>query len=74
MTGLVSPQYHCRFDDFFETVKLNEPDVTTSANWKQLSGFYCIDGTPTAPNPQETIGDVLIPPMEPSDIGQLSTR
>ena len=38
-TGLVSPQYHCRFDDFFEMVKLNGPDVTTSANWKQLAGF-----------------------------------
>ena len=38
-TGLVSPQYHCRFDDFFETVKLNGPDVITSANWKHLAGF-----------------------------------
>ena len=57
-TGLVSPQYHCRFDDFFETVRLNGPDVITSANWKHLAGFSRTDGTPTAPDPQVTIGDV----------------
>ena len=51
MTGLVSLQYHCRYDDFFETAKLNGPDVTTSANWKQLAGFSHIDGTPTTLSP-----------------------
>ena len=69
-TGLVSPQYHCRFDDFFETVKLNGPDVTMSANWKHLAGFSRTDGTPTAPNPQATIGDVSIPPTEQSETAQ----
>ncbi|KAL7485090.1 hypothetical protein ACHAW6_010683 [Cyclotella cf. meneghiniana] len=69
-TGLVSPQYHCRFDDFFETVRLNGPDVTTSANWKHLAGFSRTDGTPTAPNPQATIGDVSIPPTEQSETAQ----
>ena len=58
MTGLVSLQYHYRFDDFFETVKLNGPDVTTSANLKQLAVFFHTDGTPTTPNPQGIIGKV----------------
>ena len=70
MTGLVSPQYHCRFDDCFEMVKLNGPDVTTNANWKQLAGFSHTDGTPTTPNPQGIIGNVSIPPTEPSETAQ----
>ncbi len=27
-TGCVSPQYHCRFDDFFETTRHGAPDVS----------------------------------------------
>jgi hypothetical protein len=38
-TGLVSPQYHCRFDDFFETTKHGGPDVAISSTWQQLAGF-----------------------------------
>ncbi|KAL7476664.1 hypothetical protein ACHAW6_004497, partial [Cyclotella cf. meneghiniana] len=37
-TELVSPQFHCRYNDFFETTKHSERDIVTSANWKQLSG------------------------------------
>jgi hypothetical protein len=36
-TGLVSPQYHCRYDDFFETCKGLDPKASTS--WKQLAGL-----------------------------------
>jgi hypothetical protein len=39
-TGLVSPQYHCRFDDFFETMKYGVADVAVSSTWQQLAGFY----------------------------------
>ena len=46
-TRLVSPQFHCRYDDFFETTKHSERDIVTSANWKQLAGFTKYDGTPT---------------------------
>jgi hypothetical protein len=35
-TGLVSPQYHCRFDDFFESVKLQSPELTVPTTWKSL--------------------------------------
>ena len=69
MTRLVSPQYHCRFDDFLETVNLNGPDVTTSVNWKQLVGFCHTDGTPTALNSLGII-DVGILSMEPSKTAQ----
>ncbi|KAL7477469.1 hypothetical protein ACHAW6_003275 [Cyclotella cf. meneghiniana] len=70
MTGLVSLQYHCRFDDFFETVKLNGSDINTSANWKQLAGFCRTDGTPTAPNPQGIIGNVSSLSAEPPEPAQ----
>jgi hypothetical protein len=46
-TGLVSPKFHCRYDDFFETTMHSERDIMTSANWKQLAGFTKYDGTPT---------------------------
>jgi hypothetical protein len=36
-TGLVSPQYHCCFDDFFETTKYGGPDVSVSSTWQQLA-------------------------------------
>ncbi len=38
-TGLVSPQYHCCFDDFFETTKYGGTDVTVSSIWQQLAGL-----------------------------------
>ena len=36
-TGCVSPQYHCRFDDFFESVGAQE--VSISKTWQQLAGL-----------------------------------
>ena len=38
-TGLVSPQYHCMFDDFFEMTKHGGPDMAVSGIWKQLAGL-----------------------------------
>ena len=38
-TGLCSPQFHCRFDDFFETVRHSSDDMMTSSKWQQLAGF-----------------------------------
>ena len=45
-SGLVSPQFHCCYDDFFETTQHSHQDVITQANWKQLAGFVKYDGTP----------------------------
>ncbi len=39
--GLVSPQYHCCFDDFFETTKYGGTDVTISSTRQQLVGLNC---------------------------------
>jgi hypothetical protein len=39
MTGCVSPQYHCRFDDFFETTRHGGPDVSDTICWQQLAGL-----------------------------------
>jgi hypothetical protein len=36
-TGLVSPQYHCRFDDFFETTRHGSPEVSDNVTWQQLA-------------------------------------
>jgi hypothetical protein len=41
MTGCVSPQYHCWFDDFFETSRHGRPDVSDTICWQQLAGLSC---------------------------------
>ena len=39
-TGHISPQYHVRHDDFFETVGEKESNFDSQmANWKHISGF-----------------------------------
>ncbi len=39
ITGCVSPQYHCRFDDFFEMTRLGGPGVSGIICWQQLTGL-----------------------------------
>jgi hypothetical protein len=46
-TGCVSPQYHCQFDNFFETVRHGRPDVSVPTEWQQLSGITVTTGTPS---------------------------
>ena len=53
-TSLISPQYHCHFDDIFETAHHNQLDIVTSAMWKQLAELCQADGTPTSREPLET--------------------
>jgi len=43
ITGCVSPQYHCRFDDFFETTRHGGPDVSSTICWQQLAGLSHAD-------------------------------
>jgi hypothetical protein len=38
-TGLVSPQFHLRFDDFFETCKYGVTDAGLASTWQRLAGF-----------------------------------
>jgi hypothetical protein len=39
ITGCVSPQYHCCFDDFFKTTRHGGPDVSGTICWQQLAGL-----------------------------------
>jgi hypothetical protein len=39
VTGCVSPQYHCCFDDFFETTCHGAPDVSGTICWQQLANL-----------------------------------
>jgi hypothetical protein len=41
VTGCVSPQYHCCFDDFFETTRHSAPDVSVTICWQQLANLDC---------------------------------
>ena len=46
-TGHVSPQFHIKFDDFFETVQSKATDLDApDPEWKYLSGFTTKKGTP----------------------------
>jgi hypothetical protein len=38
-TDLVSPQFHCCFDDFFKTCKYGVSDTGTQSTWQYLAGF-----------------------------------
>jgi hypothetical protein len=42
MTGCVSPQYYCWFDDFFETTCHGGPDISDTICWQQLVGLFCM--------------------------------
>jgi hypothetical protein len=43
ITGCVSLQYHCRFDNFFETIRHNGLDVNGTISWQQLAGLNCAE-------------------------------
>ena len=46
-TGHVSPQFHVKFDDFFETVQDKSTDMDApEPDWKYLSGFAVRKGRP----------------------------
>ena len=38
-TGLVSPQFHCKFDDFFETTRFNQAEASTAAPWRKQASL-----------------------------------
>jgi hypothetical protein len=42
VTGCVSPQYHCCFDNFFETTHHGAPDVSGTICWQQLANLDCV--------------------------------
>ena len=60
-TGHVSPQFHVKFDDFFETVQAKSTDLDTPGPaWKYLSGFAAKRGT-TKTDDKGGLDDLLAP-------------
>ncbi len=39
ITGCISPQYHCCFNNFFETTRHSRPDISGSIYWQQLANL-----------------------------------
>ena len=42
-TGLVSPQFHVTYDDFFETVRPSAQNPIVKSQWQALAGFRSDD-------------------------------
>jgi hypothetical protein len=61
MTGCVSPQYHCRFDDFFERTCHSGPDVSNTICWQQLAGLSRV---------AQILSDLTRPSMQSSTVSQ----
>ena len=60
-TGHVPPQFHVKFDDFFETVQAKATDLDApDPEWKYLSGFATKKGTPKATT-KEGLDGLLAP-------------
>ncbi len=39
VTGCVSPQYHCHFNNFFEMTRHGAPDISGTICWQQLANL-----------------------------------
>ena len=60
-TGHVSPQFHVKFDDFFETVGNSPTDMDTpEPEWKYLSGFVVKKGA-VDKGSKEALANLLTP-------------
>jgi hypothetical protein len=57
-TGCVSPQYHCRFDNFFEMTRHGRPEISCTICWQQLAGLM---------RAGQCLSD-LIAPMQPKTV------
>ncbi len=59
-TGLVSPQFHCRFDDFFETCKYGVSNAGTQSTWQHLAGLKRTTINPALLTDQRLLGAPLL--------------
>jgi hypothetical protein len=74
-TGCVSPLHHCRFNNFFETVKHGRPGISVPMAWQQLSGLTIMTLVPSmehqndTPNPAQPMqfGNTFVAPTESPD-------
>ncbi|KAL7475510.1 hypothetical protein ACHAW6_001420, partial [Cyclotella cf. meneghiniana] len=77
ISSLVSPQFHCQYNDFFETISLNKPETMMSSNWQILAGLERPDKTLTVkqvlqrarpPQPIAPNANLSIPDQNPGHI------
>jgi hypothetical protein len=59
-TGLVSPQFHCRFDDFFKTCKYGVSNAGTQSTWQHLAGLKHTMINPALLTDQRLLGEPLL--------------
>ena len=65
-TGHVSPQFHIKFEDFFETVQKKPTDLDApEPEWKYLSGFAIQRGQPKS-CAKGPLGDLIAPRRVPT--------
>jgi hypothetical protein len=72
-TGLVSLQFHCCFDDFFETCKYGFSDMGISSTWQRLAGFKHANGDPWIQPDQRPLSCTPISKMGNTSESQLTT-
>ena len=75
MTGCVSPQYHCWFDDFFETTRQCGPDISDTICWQQLAGLSCstqILSDLAQPTQSCTVSRTILLENRPDDLDDFS--
>ncbi len=72
-TGLVSLQFHCRFDNFFETCKYGVSDMGISSTWQQLAGFKHANGDAWIQPDQRILSRTPISKMGNTSESQLPT-
>jgi hypothetical protein len=75
MTGCVSPQYRCQFDDFFETTHHSRPDVSNTICCQQLAGLsrmVQILSDLTQPTQLSTVSQTIPLENRPDDLADFS--
>jgi len=75
ITGCVSPQHHCWFDDFFETTRQCGPDISDTICWQQIAGLshvtQILSGL-TRPMQFSTVSQTIPLENKPEDLDNFS--
>ena len=72
-TGLVSPQFHVIFDDFFEMTRFNRTEALLPSAWQHLSGFD-FEARFTKSRQQKITKQQLVPPTQPVPANQMENN
>jgi hypothetical protein len=72
--GLVSPQFHCCFNNFFETCKYGVFVMGVSSTWQHLAGLKFANGDPWIQHDQRLLSHNPISDMGNTSKSQLPTN